>query len=334
MKNTKVVVSLLMIFAVSILLGCANSQEETTWFTDWSSATEKATEKSQNIVIFFSNIEADERSSNLNESFNKKSFQKKVAKNYVLMNANFSTDMDQMDYDQVLEYNELANTFAVQYLPYIIIVTPEKYVIGAINDEELYDNPGKVISKIASYNKKSVQVTKLRKELEEVEPIARMKTIDKLIQTLDPDYGFMCLDLFVQFKELDPEDECGYQLKYAMNFAYFEASSAFEQGKAQEAVQIFLDVAQKEGISKEDSQSAYYTAAYLAANTGIYEPKDVVEFLDKAIAADPKSKNVKGIQQTRDYIVQNFGLAASVENAPEATAETSTENTTTTEIGE
>ena len=97
-----------------------------------------------------------------------------------------------------------------------------------------------------------------------------------------------------------------------MNFAYEEALDEFSKGNAQRAIEIFVEVAQTEGIPAIDAQEAYQTAAYLAANSGASDEM-IVAYLEKAIEAKPDSDAVAGIKQTIEMIM------ASVATPEEAT---------------
>ncbi|MCR4789947.1 MAG: thioredoxin family protein [Treponemataceae bacterium] len=315
MKKTISIVSIiLLITSLLVFTGCSTSSEETPWLTSWADAIQKADETEKNILIFFSRVGSDEKSQEINEAFAKPKFKNKIAKNYVLLNIDFLANPDEMEYDDLMAAYELANKFSIQALPAIILATPEAYVIGSVVNDEINQSPSAIFKKINSYKKNSTNVTKLRKELAEVEEDKQIYTVDKLISNLDPSYRYLELDLLGLIKEKDPENELGIYNKYLLSFAYVDALGEFNKGNAQSAIDIFLKVAESEGISKADCQEAYQTAAYLLANTGIGTPEVIIEYLQKAIDANPNSKEVSSIKKTIEYL--NEMMAQGPQQAP------------------
>ena len=190
------------------------------------------------------------------------------------------------------------------------------------------------ISKIASFNKASKNVTKARKSLEQAEGLERLSAIDELITALSPAYRYLVVDLLSEIKESDPENETGLLTKYALSFAYVDAIGEFGQGNTQGAIDIFLNVAETEGVSTEDAQEAYMTACYLMSNSGIASPELVLETMRKALALDPNSKMADNIKKSIEYMEGYLTSIAEMddssdENADEAevpSTEVSSEN--------
>ncbi|MGP1587033.1 MAG: hypothetical protein ACTTHG_01680 [Treponemataceae bacterium] len=306
-KNLSVILGMFFVFSSLFFIGCENTGESP-WTTNWEQAVTKANESRQNILLFFSTLEGEEEnpavflSQNLNNAFSKSYFRKKVAKNYVLMNINFNSNKEEVDYEQLTNASSLVNKYAIQSLPTILLVTPEGYVIASITGEKIEEKPSKIIKNLASSNGKSKKVTKLRAELSEEIEIKKLFIIDKLISNLDPDYQYLLVELISEIKLSDPDNESGLLNKYIMNFAYIEALDAFNRGDAQEAIDVFIRAAEDENIIAKDKQEAYQTAAYLLANTGLGTKQLVIEYLEKAKDANPKSDQVKVIQETIDYI--------------------------------
>ena len=207
---------------------------------------------------------------------------------------------------------ELASKFAVEALPTVVLTTPEGYVIGCVYGNQMFEPitdatqevkiiENKVLKDLSAYNKNAKAIVSLRKKLAKTEGFDRLAIIDKMIGELDSSYRYLLRDLVAEIPELDPENKTGLNTKYKMNFAYEEALAEYSQGNAQRAIEIFVEVAQTEGIPAIDAQEAYQTAAYLAANIGASDEM-VVAYLEKAIEAMPKSDAVPGIQATIDMI--------------------------------
>ena len=232
--------------------------------------------------------------------------------NYQLVNIDIPVTDGVMDYDQMLKNYELASQFAVQALPTVVLATPEGYVIGCVYGNEMFapitDSTqevkileDKVLKDLSAFNKNSKAIVSLRETLSKTEGIDRLALIDKMIGKLDASYRYLLRDLVAEIPELDPENTTGLNTKYKMNFAYEQALEEFQKGNAQRAIEIFVEVAQTEGIPAIDAQEAYQTAAYLAANIGGSDEM-VVAYLEKAIEAKPDSDAVAGIQATIDMI--------------------------------
>jgi hypothetical protein len=167
--------------------------------------------------------------------------------------------------------------------------------------QEVKLNDSKVLKELSAFNKNAEEVVSLRKKLAETEGFDRLAIIDKLAGNLDTSFRYLLRDLVAEIPELDPENKSGLNTKYKMNFAYEQALDEFSKGNAQRAIEIFVEVAQTEGIPAIDAQEAYQTAAYLAANIGASDEM-VVSYLEKAIEVMPKSDAVPSIQATIDMI--------------------------------
>ena len=109
-KELRIFAIVISIFVLFAFASCQTSQAESPWYKTWREASEKAEETEQNILVFFSKVGVDEEgkpldeaSYALNNSFSKKSFKKKVAENYVLLNIDFS-DPSGIDYSEYMEY--------------------------------------------------------------------------------------------------------------------------------------------------------------------------------------------------------------------------------------
>ena len=307
---SKVMGFLLIALMVISFAGC--SKEVGVWGTNYEEACKKAESTGTNVLLFFSNLETDPVSNQLNELFATSKFQSKVGKNYQLVNIDIPVTDGVMDYDQMLKNYELASQFAVQALPTVVLTTPEGYVIGCVYGNEMFapitDSTqevkileDKVLKDLSAFNKNSKAIVSLRETLSKTEGIDRLALIDKMIGKLDASYRYLLRDLVAEIPELDPENTTGLNTKYKMNFAYEQALEEFQKGNAQRAIEIFVEVAQTEGIPAIDAQEAYQTAAYLAANIGASDEM-VVSYLEKAIEAMPKSDAVPGIQATIDMI--------------------------------
>ena len=307
---SKVMGFLLIALMVISFAGC--SKEVGVWGTNYDEACKKAESTGTNVLLFFSNLETDPVSNQLNELFATSKFQSKVGKNYQLVNIDIPVTDGVMDYDQMLKNYELASQFAVQALPTVVLATPEGYVIGCVYGNEMFapitDSTqevkileDKVLKDLSAFNKNAKAIVSLRETLSKTEGIDRLALIDKMIGKLDASYRYLLRDLVAEIPELDPENTTGLNTKYKMNFAYEQALEEFQKGNAQRAIEIFVEVAQTEGIPAIDAQEAYQTAAYLAANIGGSDEM-VVAYLEKAIEAKPDSDAVAGIQATIDMI--------------------------------
>ena len=311
MKNfSKVMGFLLIALMVISFAGC--SKEVGVWGTNYDEACKKADATGTNVLVFFSNLETDPISKQLNEFFATPKFQSKVGKYYQLVNIDFPVTEGVMDYDQMMANYELANKFAVQAVPTVVLSTPEGYVIGCVFGDQMFEpitdatqevklNDNKVLKDLSSFNKNAKEIVSLRKKLAETEGINRLAIIDKIAGNLDTSFRYLLRDLVAEIPELDPENTTGLNTKYKMNFAYEEALAEYSKGNAQRAIEIFVEVAQTEGIPAIDAQEAYQTAAYLAANTGASEEL-IVDYLKKAIEVMPTSDAVPGIQATIDML--------------------------------
>ena len=130
MKNfSKVMGFLLIALMVISFAGC--SKEVGVWGTNYDEACKKAEATETNVLVFFSKLESDTISQQLNELFSTPKFESKVGKYYQLVNIDIPESDGIIDYDQMIANFELASKFAVEALPTVVLTTPEGYVIGS-----------------------------------------------------------------------------------------------------------------------------------------------------------------------------------------------------------
>ena len=103
---SKVMGFLLIALMVISFAGC--SKEVGVWGTNYDEACKKAESTGTNVLLFFSNLEADPISQQLNQLFSTPKFQSKVGKNYQLVNIDFPSTEGAMEYDQMIANYELA----------------------------------------------------------------------------------------------------------------------------------------------------------------------------------------------------------------------------------
>ena len=107
-----------------------------------------------------------------------------------MVNIDFPVTEGTVDYEQMMANYELANKFAVQAVPTVVLSTPEGYVIGCVYGDQMFEpitdatqevklNDSKVLKELSVFNKNAKEVVSLRKKLAETEGFDRLAIIDK-----------------------------------------------------------------------------------------------------------------------------------------------------------
>ncbi len=302
----------LIIAAVSV--SCNQTVTEAVWYNDFEESKTAAAEQNKNILLFFTGSDWDEISQSLTANvFASEAFLKKVASEYILTQLDFPQAEGAIVEEQFMKNYDVANSFTLEGIPTVLLVTKEGYVISIIDTSAAVESSDDYVKSITSLNKQSDKILATTKKLEKAEGIDKVKQIDALANLLDTSYRYLLSDLFSQIPELDPENKSELYGKYLLQLTYPKAMETFSTGDPADAVKMLLDIAEGGLLNKTDTQEAYYSAAYLYAQTPESDNELVLNYLRKSYETDTESETAKSILETIGYIESSMASEQAAE---------------------
>ncbi|ULQ59836.1 thioredoxin family protein [Brucepastera parasyntrophica] len=307
---------LLAIFAgvlVLLFAGCekqrtvVDAEPQTTWITDVDEAKALAKETGKSVLIVFTGSDWNEQSQEMNETVFTGEFFEKASPEYVLCNIDIVQDETLMDLEQLEKNYIAAATYAVQVLPFFVMLTPDGDVYGkTMATESTFTTEGLLVY-LESYFPERDKLVSLKEKIDKSRGVNRAVNIDNFIEALSPtqreEYG----DLIREVPELDKKNKKGLRSKYLLQIAYLDAIGYYQNGNLLAAGEGFRTVAESGELDPAQTQEALYMASYMFAMSGQVDNAAIISMLEMAILADPENPGSSQIQ----YIID--GMNAELE---------------------
>ena len=313
---TKVLWISAAIFLSAVAFSCKQTAADAVWYNDFEESKAAAAEQGKNILLFFTGSDWDTISQSLAANvFTSDVFLKKVASKYILTQLDFPQAEGSIAEEQFMKNYDVANSFTLEGIPTVLLVTKEGYVISIIDTTADIESADAYVKTITSFNKQSDKIVAASKKMDKVEGIDKVKQIDTFADLLDSSYRYLLSDLFSR-SDLDPKINQSY-MEIPAQLTYPKAMETFSSGSPDEAVKMFIDIAEGGLLNKADTQEAYYSAAYLYAQSPNSDNTVVLDYLSKSYQVDTESETADSILQTMEYIKSSIEAEGAAEKAAE-----------------
>ena len=121
---------LMIVAFVLSFISCGKKIDTSVWLTNFEDAKKAAKTENKMIFMFFSEIDADNKSARLKENlFDTEDFLKTYTEKYVLLNLDYSNSRNENDAENLSKDMRLFESYDVKDIPYFLIVSPQGYVI-------------------------------------------------------------------------------------------------------------------------------------------------------------------------------------------------------------
>jgi len=293
------------ILAAITLIGCGSAQKS--WITDLDEAKAASQKGKKDLLVVFTGSDWNDPSKNLLTAVFTEDFFKKAGKNYVLCNIDIVQDESLMDQALVEKNYGIATTMGIQAMPTALLFTKDGDRYGSATTPEGIASPAEFIEWLGSFSENRDKILKLKANINKSKGTERAKNIDAFMDEVDPGQRQQYADLIREVLTLDASGEAGLRSEYRLQVAYLDAIALYQTGDMENAANCFVTAAGEGLLDPAQVQEAWYMGAYLSALSGKVENATILEWLDKAIAADPENP---GVTQIRSAIEQ-------IKNAPE-----------------
>lgn len=292
MKNFFTIILLTLFLATTVSCGSSNIA---TWHTNYDEALEIAKAENKAVVVFFSGDGWDNGSEMLKKQFYETDeFCKAVAKNFVLVNLNFTQNNEEGQFSEDFqEKYMIAQKYKVNRIPGIFVATYNGNVVEAVNiNYQEHSDPVKVAKIFNTYAKRAKIITNALEKLQTIEGFARVKIINKLYEACSKSHLFEFNNYFSEVLTLDPTNKSGLLGRYKLHRAYTDSMTDLSEGNLEQATNRFLILTEEPDLLKNlEKQEAYYNIAFLYYVTQEPEFYNLIgHYLQKAYEAAPKSE--------------------------------------------
>jgi len=301
---------ILSVLVTLLLAGC--SKPQTAWITDLDAA-KKASEKSKkDLLIVFTGSDWNDPSKELITNVFTDDFFKKGSKKFVLCNIDIVQDETLMDSETLNANYQTATAFGVQSLPLFVLQTSEGDVYASVGTSDTTGSIDGFFAYLDTFKEARKTIVDLKKKIKSTKGAEKAKAIDAFVEAIDSSRRASYSDLIRQVPDLDADGSAGLKGKYQLQVAYLDAIDLYQQSKMVEAGDIFLKLAEGGTLNAGQTQEAWYMGAYMNAMSGTTENDKVIEWLQKAIDADPTNEGSAQIQATIEQIKSSAAATPAV----------------------
>lgn len=319
----KISIALVLLLTAGLFISCGKSSaDENGIFQELNPAMEYAKKKNQDVIIAVTLNGDDEYSADvINNVMNTKAFKDEIASKYAVIHMDFS----QSAYEktvvsedatkeaqaaaaknaEIMQQNSLlAATLNVQATPSFYIFTKDQYYLTQLDP---MDGTQSYQTFKANLDSKADLIADMHKKIDATKKGSvkdRIAAIDTFCDSVDMTYTIFYADMYEYVIENDKKNESGLLSKYLLADADARGSIFYMNGNPVAAAQAYVDVCSNPMLEAAHKQQAYYMASYILAMTDTGDYQTLLDYLQKAIDADPENPEVPSIRAIYDNIVQ------------------------------
>lgn len=310
--------------AAFALASCATkvATDEFGWYSDFNEAKKAAQKDNKSIILYFSALDTDGKSKDLNgRIFKTTEFKKKFSPDFVFCNIDFSDSRFNNVYGTDEENDEsatkksersaketdqlrqklsedmlLPSYYAVELLPAFRLLTKQGYVISPLLIEENYDI-NDVQAEIEKSSERRNQITNLLTTISTGKKDEALNAIDELYDSTEDEYKFLLADFLEKYIELDKNNESGKTVDHIFLLANARAQEALFENDIEKVISELESPLKYDILTPENRLQTYYSVGYFLAMSGSTDYDRIISYLQKAHDAAPESEYAENIQQ-------------------------------------
>lgn len=280
------------IFFLCILCGCVSVGQ---------SAAERHVHSGNDRLLIFTGSDWSDESEQFAKSILTESCKEELAKQFdvriIDLPRHPSEDKRKMAEKNYLLFSE----YAVPDVPFIVLLTAENDMYGSAVIEPEVKNEAQFIEKIEVLRTQQASVREriiaLRNEISTMQGPKKAQAIDALLHTVGNAHSNRYDSLRLQVPVLDPHNISGLKGVYILIGADIRAKQCAHQGNYRNAGDEYKAAAETGELSPAELQQAWYLAAYSYLMSESFDTQVIIEYLQRAVAADPYSVAAPHITQ-------------------------------------
>ena len=197
---------------------------------------------------------------------------------------------------------ETATMYAVENTPTVVIISSEGYWINSVNLPFESDSVDGYIAEIKEYENDVAQMKAYVAATKKGSKVEKVQAIDKLFNTQPEACQIFMKDLVKKVPAMDKKNESGLVGKYIVASANSDAYDCIVKGNVQQAADILAKSAKNPLLAPTETQSLYYFAANILAQSNSSDFDTIIDLLNKAIEVDAESPYNDELKKIIDYV--------------------------------
>ena len=233
----------------------------------------------RDILLIFTGSDWSQEAANFSKNILTESCKTELAKNYAVRFIDLLHNPSENEREAAQKNYLLFSEYAVPDIPFIILQTAEQDMYASAVIEADIKTETQLIEKIKALTAQRTKVIEARKHINTTKGQEKARAIDTFLNTVGNAEAHRYDSLRMQVPALDPDNRSGLKGKYVLMSDEYKAAA--ETGD----------------LSPAELQLAWYLAAYSYLMTENTESETAIEYLHKAIEADPQNAAVQRLNQ-------------------------------------
>ncbi len=252
---------------------------------------------SKDILLIFTGSDWSKEAEEFSKNILTELCKTELAKNYAARFIDLLRNPSESERATAQKNYLLFSEYAVPDVPFIILQTAEQDTYASAVIESDIKSSVQLIEKIKGLTAQRTNVVEARKRIGSTKGAEKARAIDDFLNTVGNAEAHRYDALRMQVPALDPDNRSGLKGKYVLMSADIRAKSFAQQGNYLKASDEYKAAAETGDLSPAELQLAWYLAAYSYLMTENTESETAIEYLHKAIEADPQNAAVQRLNQ-------------------------------------
>lgn len=260
-------------------------------------AVQTSRKDDRDILLIFTGSDWSQEAEDFSKNVLTGSCKTELAKNYTARFIDLLHHPSETERETAQKNYLLFSEYAVPEVPFIVLQTAEQDTYASAVIEADIKTEAQLIEKIQALTVQRTNVVEARKRIDTTKGAEKVQAIDAFLNTVGNAEAHRYDSLRIQVPALDPDNRSGLKGKYVLISADIQAKNFAQQGNYLKAGDEYKAAAETGDLLPAELQLAWYLAAYSYLMTGSADTEAVVEYLQKAIKADPQNPAVQQLDQ-------------------------------------
>lgn len=278
--------------ALLVISGCVSTSAAAK-----QGAGDDAEKKDKDVLLIFTGSDWSPETALFSKNILTDAFKAKIEQNYTVRYIDVLRNPSAQDRETAQKNYLLFSEYAVTDVPFVVLqtATQDMYASAVIEADITTDTA--LIGKINALAMQRTAVIEARELITTSQGVEKARAIDAFLNIVGNAESHRYDALRLQVPTLDPDNQSGLKSKYVLIGADIRAKGFAQQGEYHKAGDEYRAAAELGGLASGELQLAWYLTAYAYLMAGNETPQAIIEYLQKAIEADPQSDATEQINQ-------------------------------------
>lgn len=251
----------------------------------------------KDVLLLFTGSDWSPEAAAFSKNVLTESFKTAIAQDYTVRFVDLPRNPAESEREAAQKNYLLFSEYAVPDVPFAVLQTADQDMYAAAVIDADIKTEAQLIEKIKELSAQRTAVIDARNAINTTRGIEKAQAIDHFLSIVGNAEAHRYDPLRTQVPALDPENKSGLKGKYVLMSADIRAKGFAQQGNYLKAGDEYRNAAETGELAPSELQLAWYLAAYSSLMAGTVDTEIIIGYLQKAIAADPKSDAVPQLNQ-------------------------------------